>query len=242
MFLFRAPYGEWNGTVLGRLGAGFNKLTGPVNWEIDGGDWECWRNGATPESCANKYLGILNGRGQRNGIFLMHDRPEFNVGAESPLLMAKILVPRLKQMGFGFGTMEQALNITPQMNNCPATPADGGARSGRREAGSSDAMGMNTGGSSGAGGSGGSGGSSAGGSGGSGSGGSGGSSAPGAPPGSGGSSRGGGGSGGSREPAVRHRPVGRRGQRRPGRLRQRHRRQQRRAHGQRLGRRLQRRR
>jgi MYXO-CTERM domain-containing protein len=168
VFLFRAPYGEWNGTVLGRLGANFNKLTGPVNWEIDGGDWECWRNGATPESCANKYLGILNGRGQRNGIFLMHDRPEFNVGAESPLLMAKILVPRLKQMGFGFATMDRALNITPQANNCPASPADGG---GVDMGGSDGAMveaGMNTGGSSGgSGGSSGSGGSAGGGSGGS---------------------------------------------------------------------------
>ncbi len=158
VFLFRAPYGEWNGTVLGRLGANFNKVTGPVNWEIDGGDWECWRNGATPESCASKYLGILNGRGQRNGIFLMHDRPEFNVGAESPLLMAKILVPRLKQMGFGFATMDQALNITPQANNCPAKPADGGAMDMGGSDGAMVEAGMNTGGSSGAGGSGGSGG------------------------------------------------------------------------------------
>ena len=203
--LFRAPYGEWNGTVLGRLGAGFNMITGPVNWEIDGGDWECWRNGATPESCANKYLGILNGRGQRNGIFLMHDRPEFNVGAESPLLMTKILVPRLKQMGFGFGTIDQALNITPQANSCPAKPVDGGAP----DVGGSDSVsadGMGTGGSdgaTGAGGSSGNGGSSGGsggsaGSAGSGGSGAGGSSGTGGATGSGGSTgTSGGSSGGS---------------------------------------------
>jgi peptidoglycan/xylan/chitin deacetylase (PgdA/CDA1 family) len=129
VFLFRAPYGEWDGTVLGRLGAamGLGKVVGPINWDVDGNDWDCWRNMATPQACANRYLGILNGRPSKNGIFLMHDRPEFNVGYEGPLAMTKILVPTLKAMDFKFATMDEVLKIKPMA--CPAAPADAGVDS-----------------------------------------------------------------------------------------------------------------
>jgi MYXO-CTERM domain-containing protein len=130
VFLFRAPYGEWSGTVLGRLGAGMgiDKIVGPINWDVDGNDWDCWRMGLTPEGCATRYLNILNGRGK--GIFLMHDRPEFNVGSENPLLMARNLVPRLKTAGYSFATMDEVLRLPPRPPGapaCPAKPADGGA-------------------------------------------------------------------------------------------------------------------
>jgi peptidoglycan/xylan/chitin deacetylase (PgdA/CDA1 family) len=131
LFVFRAPYGEWSGTVATQLGASpaLRKLVGPINWDVDGEDWECWQKGTSPESCANKYIGILNRRPNRNGIFLMHDRPEFNVGAESPLLMTKILVTKLKEAGFKFGTLEAVLRMPLKEGGaCPAAPAqDAGA-------------------------------------------------------------------------------------------------------------------
>jgi MYXO-CTERM domain-containing protein len=209
VFLFRAPYGEWDGNVNGRLGAGFSKIVGPINWDIDGNDWDCWRSGSAPQTCANRYLSILNGRANKNGIFLMHDRPEFNVGIDGPLQMTKILVPTLKAMGFTFATMNEVLKITPPANNCPASPADAGPEAGAQDAstGTDGASGVDAGGSGGSSGSGGSGGSGTGGSGGSGSGGaygtggstgggSGGSSASGGSTGTGGSSSTGGSSGG----------------------------------------------
>jgi MYXO-CTERM domain-containing protein len=202
--VFRAPFGEWDDATARRLNSqmGFEKYVGPVNWEIDGNDWACWRNKATPEQCATQYMNILTGRAKQNGIFLMHDRPEFNVGYEGPLLMTKVLVPRLKQMGYKFATLDEALKLSPKDGGAACQPPpnnSGGSDAGTGGAGdagtSADAA--KDGGSGGAGGSsGGSGGaggaSETGGSSGSGSGGAGGSG--GSASGSGGSA---GGSGGS---------------------------------------------
>jgi peptidoglycan/xylan/chitin deacetylase (PgdA/CDA1 family) len=130
VYLLRAPFGEWSGTVATRINSmmGFPKIIGPINWDVDGNDWDCWQKGTSPESCANKYMSILNGRGNQNGIFLMHDRPEFNVTYAGPLLMTKILVPRLKAAGFKFATMDEVLKMAPKPIGCPNAPAmDGGA-------------------------------------------------------------------------------------------------------------------
>ena len=132
VYLFRAPYGEWDGGVVGRINAamGFNKIVGPINWDVDGEDWDCWHKNLKPEDCARKYLNILNGKPNKNGIFLMHDRPEFNVGYEGPLLMAKVIVPMLKAGGFKFATLDDVLKLTPNPAGagCPHNaPADAGA-------------------------------------------------------------------------------------------------------------------
>src|SRR5262249_12958568 len=61
VFLFRAPYGEWNSAAAGRVNSspGFEKLIGPINWDVDGEDWSCWQTNASPDSCASKYLRLL---------------------------------------------------------------------------------------------------------------------------------------------------------------------------------------
>jgi len=199
VYLLRAPFGEWNATVVSRVNSmmGFNKIVGPINWDVDGNDWDCWQKGTSPDACATGYLNILNGRPKKNGIFLMHDRPEFNVGYAGPVLMTKILVPKLKAAGFKFATMDDVLKLTPNPmgSGCPKAPADAGAAAdaggGTGGAGGGTDAGASSGGSSGQdSGSSGSGGSDQTGSGGSASGGSG--------AGSGGSSgSGGAGSGGS---------------------------------------------
>src|SRR5688572_16338621 len=128
VYLLRAPFGEWSGAVATRINSmmGFTKIIGPINWDVDGNDWDCWQKGTSPQACANRYMSILNGRGK--GIFLMHDRPEFNVGYEGPLLMTKILVPRLKAEGYKFATMDEVLRMPPKPIGCPNAPAaDGGS-------------------------------------------------------------------------------------------------------------------
>lgn len=111
--LFRAPYGEWAPEVLDRLAAvmGLPALVGPVSWEVDGRDYSCWRSGLSPEACAEGYLAILEQRPLRNGILLLHDRPEYNVGYEGPLLLTRILVERLQSTGFAFVPLAQALDL-----------------------------------------------------------------------------------------------------------------------------------
>jgi MYXO-CTERM domain-containing protein len=125
VYLMRAPFGEWNATVVSRVNSmmGLNKIVGPINWDVDGNDWDCWQKKKTPQACLDGYMAILNGRASKNGIFLMHDRPEFNVTYEGPLLMAKLLVPRLKAEGFKFATMDDVLKLPPRTMNCPLSPA-----------------------------------------------------------------------------------------------------------------------
>jgi MYXO-CTERM domain-containing protein len=113
---------------------GIDRIVGPINWDVDGEDWECWQKGMTPESCADRYYRLLTGRARQNGIFLMHDRPEFNVGHEGPLSMTRLLVPRLKAAGFRFASIDEVLSPGPRDggSGCPhdagrANPGDTGS-------------------------------------------------------------------------------------------------------------------
>lgn len=122
--LFRAPYGEWTqreSDLLAAEGGALGELVGPVGWDVDGGDWDCWRRGLTPEQCTDGYLALLEQRPEKNGILLLHDRPSGNVGYAGPLLMARLLVPRLRAAGYAFATLEEAL---------PAAATPGGAATG----------------------------------------------------------------------------------------------------------------
>lgn len=116
LFLFRAPFGNWDAPAaqLARAVPGFDKLRGPVNWDVDGGDWECFQTGTSVEDCGDGYLGILEDRPGQKGIFLHHDRLEFNVGSDGPLKLAQYLVPRLKERGYAFSTLDELLDHNPQ--------------------------------------------------------------------------------------------------------------------------------
>ena len=69
------------------------------------------------------YLRILAARPNHNGIFIMHDRPEFNVGIDGPLEMTKILVPRLRAHGYKFATLDDLLGLPPPIAPPPARVA-----------------------------------------------------------------------------------------------------------------------
>jgi peptidoglycan/xylan/chitin deacetylase (PgdA/CDA1 family) len=165
LYLFRAPYGEWDAqaAALAQASPGLDKLIGPIQWDIDGLDWSCYQQGTPIATCGDGYLDILRERAQQNGIFLLHDRPEFNVGIEGPLLLAQYMVPILKEEGFQFTTLDALLEFTPQgPMACPdaaggsggggaggASAAGGGGSSGEGGAGGNDVGGGGLGGSGG---------------------------------------------------------------------------------------------
>lgn len=133
LFLFRAPYGEWDpqAAALAQAEPGLDKLIGPIQWDIDGLDWSCYQQGTPIATCGDGYLNILRGRAQQNGIFLLHDRPEFNVGSNGPLLLAQYMVPILKAEGFSFTTLDALLEHTPEGDlACPFDDGSGGAGGG----------------------------------------------------------------------------------------------------------------
>jgi peptidoglycan/xylan/chitin deacetylase (PgdA/CDA1 family) len=115
LFLFRPPFGHWDKATAERLAgsAVWKRLTGPINWDVDGEDWSCWQSKGTPEQCADNYLKVLAARPNQNGIFILHDRPEFNVGSMGPLEMTKLLIPKLQQAGYQFATIDDVLRLTP---------------------------------------------------------------------------------------------------------------------------------
>ncbi len=114
---FRAPYGNWReksqpdsdedkdtsivADILNRSGQ-FPNYVGPVNWDITGEDWECWRQDISAEECARRYLVETERVG--GGIILMHDSAEEESlrSKNRTMLMTKILVPLLKARGYRF--------------------------------------------------------------------------------------------------------------------------------------------
>lgn len=114
-FLFRAPFGAWNAgaATLAKAVPALDKLVGPINWDVDFGDYACYQKGQSIEECGNGYLALLEKRPNKNGIFLNHDRPEFNVGIDGPLKLAQYLVPELKNRGYTFSTLDALLNHQP---------------------------------------------------------------------------------------------------------------------------------
>ncbi|HEY0713147.1 MAG TPA: polysaccharide deacetylase family protein, partial [Polyangia bacterium] len=122
LYLFRAPFGRWDLDAAKRANQwrGFARLTGPVSWDIDGTDWNCWRHGMTPEACAQLYYDKLAARPKRNGIILLHDRPEFNVGYEGPLLLTKVLVEGLRARGYRLVALDAVPSIGARLARATA--------------------------------------------------------------------------------------------------------------------------
>lgn len=156
LFLFRAPFGGWNGqaAALAQGVPALDKLIGPINWDVDGGDWECFQQGTSVQDCGDDYLSILNDRPGQKGIFLLHDRPEFNVGIDGPLRLTQYLVPRLKERGYSFSTLDELLDFEPQGPMACQPPGGAGGTGGSGGAAGSGGAGGSggTGGGAGAGG------------------------------------------------------------------------------------------
>jgi peptidoglycan/xylan/chitin deacetylase (PgdA/CDA1 family) len=103
---FRPPYGAWNGHLahLFKSQPGIRLAgTGPVNWDIYGGDYHFWRDKRSADACAHSYAVAIERR--KKGIVLFHD-----FSADDPLAASgnrtfeaiRLLIPRLRDMGYRF--------------------------------------------------------------------------------------------------------------------------------------------
>lgn len=95
--LFRPPYGEYNSTVLQRVGdAGY---THTIMWTIDTIDW----TGNSANSIIQRTLSSIT----PGSIILMHT----GAGATGTTTALPTIITRLKSMGYRFVTVSQMLNL-----------------------------------------------------------------------------------------------------------------------------------
>lgn len=122
IFLFRAPFGSWNGNVADYLnGEGLTKYVGSIFWDIGGqlsngyaADWACWGQGVSVRDCGDKYINEIEDKGR--GIVLLHDKHSKTVD------MTKYIVPILKQKGYNFVRVDTVPSVAEQVRIAGGTP------------------------------------------------------------------------------------------------------------------------
>lgn len=103
---YRPPYGTWDGAVAGALNANLTtalRHVGPIGWDIDGRDWEFWKNDRDPNDCVAECTREVDGT--RRGILLMHDSSadqEFVKRRNRTFEVVRTLIPALKARGYQF--------------------------------------------------------------------------------------------------------------------------------------------
>lgn len=126
---FRAPYGYWKSAHASILNADtrLRHYVGPIYWDIGGqmsmsrdgyvmaaADWDCWRIGWTPQTCAKGYLREI--RRKDGGVVLMHS---IHINSEA---LVRAVVPALIEEGYVFLRLDQM----PEYRQYE-TPGEGGA-------------------------------------------------------------------------------------------------------------------
>ena len=103
--LFRPPFGRWNHCLMEALHQkSLEQYVGPIVWNIDGQDWECWSHpNRSISKCGYQYLNLINKKG--SGIVLMHD------SIDQTTDMVKWLIPRLKKQGYKFVRLDDVPDI-----------------------------------------------------------------------------------------------------------------------------------
>ena len=121
-YLLRPPYGAWNRNVAQAADSPLlQKITGPINWDISGDDVACFEDGQPASACGEQYLAAIKARPRMNGVVLLHDRLEFNVGSTSALELTMWLVPNLRRENFTFVPLDAIPNL-------PGTKTSGDTR------------------------------------------------------------------------------------------------------------------
>ena len=105
----RPPYGQWNEHVATVLDAEptLSAYAGPVMWNIGGDDWSFWRDGMSPQQCADEYL--ASAEQYRRGIVLMHDctADDDQIKAANRTYEAvQLLLPALRQRGYSMVALD----------------------------------------------------------------------------------------------------------------------------------------
>jgi peptidoglycan/xylan/chitin deacetylase (PgdA/CDA1 family) len=121
VILVRAPYGDWSSQLATALNTNFDiavSNAGPIGWNVGGNDWECWRDGTSPDECADRYLLALHSRPNQNGIILSHDNTAESASLSEKnrtLEMMKRFVPLLKATGFKFVRCDEIAQVRAAM-------------------------------------------------------------------------------------------------------------------------------
>jgi peptidoglycan/xylan/chitin deacetylase (PgdA/CDA1 family) len=112
---FRPPYGAWDPRIAAALNANLTAAlshVGPIGWDLDGGDWACWKDGRDPDACAADYLNVIEAQGR--GIVLNHDctaDQDVVLRANRTLELMQLLIPMLQARGYTFCRLDQVPGI-----------------------------------------------------------------------------------------------------------------------------------
>jgi peptidoglycan/xylan/chitin deacetylase (PgdA/CDA1 family) len=134
-FMFRAPYGDFDGASAAAINASaMSKYVGPIYWNIGNNmgphqavDWDCWQSGndgavLTVARCGELYLEEIDAVGR--GVILMHD-PYFiggNPANGGTVDMVENIVPVLKAKGYKFVRVDEVPEIAAGLPPLPAPP------------------------------------------------------------------------------------------------------------------------
>lgn len=108
---FRPPYGSWSSSIAAALNANLTASlshVGPIGWDLDGGDWACWKDNKDPQVCAADYLQVIEA--QRRGIVLNHDctaDQDVVRRANRTLELMQLLIPMLRDRGYNFCRLDE---------------------------------------------------------------------------------------------------------------------------------------
>lgn len=133
VIFFRPPYGKWDSAIARILNADSEvsvNHVGPIAWDIDCRDWECWQEGKSPDQCANSSMSLIEKAGRR-GIVLMHDCTadiEEVKLANRTFELIQHLIPRLLDHGYRFVRLDEVPGIVTA-----AGVSHGGGRDRHRE-------------------------------------------------------------------------------------------------------------
>ena len=125
MRMFRAPFGGWSPATADHLNkTPLAKYVGSIFWDIGGdltathaADWACWGAAKlTIEQCGDRYIREIHDRGD-HGVVLMHDIHSNTID------MVKVIVPKLKALGYKFVRIDQVPDINAQLIANGATPS-----------------------------------------------------------------------------------------------------------------------
>jgi peptidoglycan/xylan/chitin deacetylase (PgdA/CDA1 family) len=126
VMLLRAPYGNWRekvapdsdedqrvsivADILNRSGR-FAHYVGPINWDINGTDYDFWRRGASAEECAAAYLEKIERID--HGVVLMHDSSDEELLRRNnrTLEVTRRIVPVLKERGYRFVRLDEVPQV-----------------------------------------------------------------------------------------------------------------------------------
>jgi peptidoglycan-N-acetylglucosamine deacetylase len=105
----RPPYGLWDEDVATLLDAesALSTHAGPVMWNVGGDDWRFWRDGKSPQQCADEYLAHAERR--QRGIILMHDCTADNdqiKAANRTYETVRLLLPTMRQRGYSIVSLD----------------------------------------------------------------------------------------------------------------------------------------